>query len=80
MIGKGDDIDLHRSPDFQITKMDLMERTIQLFDGAAVVNVLMDVSARFGVNPQSDKIRYIRVWHEFTDGWRIISGCMRVEA
>ena len=79
IISKKDDITLHKSPGFEITKMDLIDRKIQPFEGVAVVNTLMHVTATIDGNIQSDKLRYIRVWHEFSDGWRIIAGSMHIE-
>lgn len=80
ILGKEDDLNLHKSEGFQIAKMDLVERTIQSFETTVVVNTLMDATAVLGGNAQSDKIRYIRVWHKFPEGWRIVSGSMVVEA
>lgn len=79
VIGKADDLNLHRSPGFRITRMEVVERKIQSYENAAVVNVLMDASAEFGDTTRTDKIRYIRVWSRFPDGWRIIAGSMRIE-
>lgn len=79
IVGKDDDLNLHRSPEFRITKMDVIDRKIICFDGSAIVNVLMDASAEFGGETENKTFRYVRVWHEFPDGWRIISGFMRVE-
>ncbi|MCB0166240.1 MAG: nuclear transport factor 2 family protein [Anaerolineae bacterium] len=74
---KEDDLNLHRSPDFRITKMEVIERDIVSFDTTVVVNVVMDASAVFGEEAQHEKIRYIRVWHQFSEGWRLIAGSMR---
>lgn len=79
IIGKGDDLNLHRSPEFQISKMDVVDRKMVCFDNTVVVNVLMDASAIIGKDKQNKQMRYIRVWHKFSDGWRIISGCMKAE-
>ena len=79
LVRKEDDLNLHKSSDFQITKMEVIDRKIVTFDNTVVVNVLMDASAVFGEDTQNEEIRYIRVWHKFTDGWRIISGSMRVQ-
>ncbi|MCE2597402.1 nuclear transport factor 2 family protein [Motilimonas cestriensis] len=80
VVGKADDLNLHRSPDFRIAKMEVIDRRINIFDGTAVVNTLMDASAHFGDKKQNEKIRYIRVWHKFSSDWRIISGSMRAES
>lgn len=80
IIGKEDDLNLHKNPDFKISKMDVIERNIVSFDNTVVVNVLMDAAAHFGQDIQQEKIRYIRVWHKFSNGWRIISGNMRIVA
>ena len=79
VVGKTDDLNLHKSSKFRISKIDLLERTIQCHKNAAVVNALMDVSAEIGGVAQSNKLRYIRVWYRFNNGWRIISGSMRAE-
>lgn len=79
VVGKSDDLNLHRSPEFQITRMEVIDRNIVCFDGVAIVNVVMDTSAEFGGNAEDKKIRYVRVWHQFPDGWRIISGFMKME-
>ena len=79
VLGKEDDLNLHKLAEFQITRMNLISREIRLFENTVVVNVLMDACAVFNGQPQADKIRYIRVWHKFPDGWRIISGNMRTE-
>lgn len=80
IISKDDDLNLHQSGNFKITKMELIERHIQAFENTVVVNTLMDESAIFDGHVQNDKIRFIRVWHQFTDRWRIISGCMHMLA
>lgn len=79
IIGKEDDLSLHKSPEFRIIKMDVLERKIECFDSTAIVNVLMDASATVGTDTQAGKMRYIRVWHRFSDGWRVVSGFMRTE-
>lgn len=79
IIGKDQDLNMHRSPDFRINKMDVINREIKCLENAAIVNVLMDTVAVISGAPQSNIIRYIRVWHKFSDGWRIISGSMRPE-
>lgn len=79
VAGKIDDISLHKSPDFRITRMNVIDREIRCHENAAIVNVLMDAAAEFGGSLQSNNIRYIRVWYRFSDGWRIISGSMRLE-
>ena len=80
VVGKEDDLNLHKMEEFTITRMNLISREIHQFENTVVVNVLMDACAVFNGQSQADKIRYIRVWHKFPDGWRIISGSMRVEA
>ncbi|MCG8313246.1 MAG: nuclear transport factor 2 family protein [Pseudomonadales bacterium] len=80
VVGKEDDLNIHRMNDFKITKMELISREIHLHEKTAVVNTLMDACAEFGGNVQADKIRYIRVWHKSSNQWRVISGCMRQEA
>ena len=79
VIGKNEDLNLHRSADFHITKMDVIDRSIQCYENAAVVNVLMNASAETGGVAQSNLIRYVRVWYRFGGSWRVISGSMRIQ-
>lgn len=76
VIDKMDDLSSHRSPDFRITKMHMIDRRTQCYEHAAVINVLMDVSAIMGGAIQHHTIRYTRIWYRFSDGWRVISGSM----
>ncbi len=79
IVGKRADLELHKSAEFRIIKMEVVERQIHGYENVVVVNVLMDASAEFNNVVQNDRIRYIRVWYKFFDGWRIISGSMRAE-
>ncbi|MGV3591757.1 MAG: nuclear transport factor 2 family protein [Gammaproteobacteria bacterium] len=76
VVRKADDLELHRSGTLRILQMDVISREIICFGTTAVVNVAMMASARIVDAVRDDRIRYIRVWHEFPDGWRIVSGSM----
>ena len=79
IVSREADLNLHKMDEFKITKMDLISREIHWHENAAVVNTVMDACAEFSGNLQADKIRYIRVWHKSSAGWRVISGSMRLE-
>ncbi|MCE5365269.1 nuclear transport factor 2 family protein [Pseudomonas anguilliseptica] len=77
LVSKVDDLNLHKSPNFSITKMNVINRWSQCFEYAAVVSTLMNVAFVIDGVTKNQKIRYIRVWYRFGDDWRIVSGSMK---
>ena len=77
LVSKADDLNLHKTPGFSITKMDVISRWTQCFKCAAVVSTLMDVTTIIDGVTKNQKIRYIRVWYRFGDDWRVVSGSMK---
>lgn len=76
LVSKTDDLNLHRSPGFFITKMEMINRRVQCFEYAAVVSTLMDVTSIMDGVAKNQKIHYIRVWYRFDNDWRVVSGSM----
>lgn len=74
IYSKQDDLDAHRSAAIRITRLDPSEERIQRFDGFAVVNVRMEMSGTFNGEPFAGSFRYLRVWCQRADGWRIVAG------
>lgn len=69
--GKADDLGLHRSGKFRITRMDMIEREMRDLGDVAIVIVLMDTAALFEQTPMSKKLRYTRVWARKDGAWRL---------
>jgi hypothetical protein len=74
VVGKADDLALHRSGVFQITRMDPGERHVLRLGPVVVVSVRMEASARIDGAEVSGPLRYTRVWCERPDGWRVVAG------
>ena len=76
VVGKADDLALHRSRRLRISKMEWSQRRILDFGDTVVVTVRMDAEAVFdGVSAQGP-LRYTRVWFRRSSGWRVVAGHM----
>src|SRR5438270_8703041 len=73
---KADDLSLHRSGRFRITKMDPSDRQILRLGSTAVVSVRMETAAVFDGIALTKTLRYTRVWYERPEGWRLVAGHM----
>lgn len=76
LASKTDDLAMHRSGKLRITKMDPVERRVLHLGETSVVSVLMKAEAILEGSLVSANMRYTRVWHRRTDGWRIVAGHM----
>lgn len=76
IVGKEDDLSLHRSGRLKITRMEPGERHVLRFGSIAVVSVRMEATASLDGAEVSAPLRYTRVWREHPDGWRIVAGHM----
>jgi hypothetical protein len=74
VVGKADDLDLHRSGRLRITRMVPNDLRIIRLGSVAVVSVRMDAAAIVNGTQVSGPLRYTRVWRECPDGWRIVAG------
>jgi hypothetical protein len=71
---KGDDLSLHRSGRFRITRMDLQERQIISVSGnVSVVLVRMDSAATIDGIAIHKSLRYTRVWAKRDGVWRLVA-------
>lgn len=80
VIGKGDDLALHRSGRLRIARMEPKDFRVLHLDKVAVVSVEMDAEAVFDGAHSSGRLRYTRVWVQRPEGWRIIAGHMSAVA
>jgi hypothetical protein len=78
VIGKADDLALHRSGMFRITRMDPGEQRVLRLGAVVVVSVRMETSAMIDGALVSGPLRYTRVWCERPGGWRVVAGHMSV--
>lgn len=78
VVGKDDDLELHRSGRLRISKMEPSDFRVLHLGTVAVVNVRMEAEAAIDGVRSSGLLRYTRVWAQRSDGWRIIAGHMSV--
>lgn len=71
LAGKADDLALHRSGRFRITRMELVDRTVVDLGETAVVISLMDTAALLDSSQLAGQLRYTRVWAREGEGWRL---------
>jgi hypothetical protein len=76
VVGKADDLALHRSGRLRITRMDPGERHVLRLGAVAVVVVRMEAAAVIDGAEVAGPLRYTRVWHERAGGWRVVAGHM----
>ena len=62
LVSKQDDLALHRSGKLQLKEFSPSEQHIQLYNGFAVVSVLMRLLGTYESKPIDLKIRYTRIW------------------
>lgn len=80
VVGKAQDLEMHRSHRLRITSMTPSDRRIQRVGDTTVVSVRMHTTAIVDGTPVEQTFRYTRVWHHRADGWKIVSGGMVVVA
>ena len=78
VVGKADDLSIHRSGRLKISRMDPSDRHIVRLGSTVVVSVRMEAEASFDGVPARNALRYTRVWHDLPDGWRVVAGHMSV--
>ena len=78
VVGKRDDLELHRSGRLRISKMEPGDLRVLHFGAVAVVNVQMEAEAVLDGVSSSGHLRYTRVWVQRSDGWRIVAGHISV--
>lgn len=76
VVGKADDLALHRSGRLRVTRMDPADRHILDLGTVVVVSVLMQASAVLDGGEVSGPLRYTRVWCERGGEWRVVAGHM----
>jgi len=80
VVGKAEDLEMHRSRRLRITSMTPSDRRIQRLGDTTVVCVRMHTTAIVDGVDVEQTFRYTRVWHRGPDGWKIVSGGMVIVA
>jgi hypothetical protein len=80
VVGKSDDLALHRSRRLRISKMEPTDFRILDLEKVAVVSVEMDAEAVYDGVRSGGRLRYTRVWAQRPDGWRVVAGHMSAVA
>lgn len=63
-----------RSGNLKISEISASEQDISLFDGNAVVSVIVELKGSFLDQPIDGQFKYIRTWKKFGDRWKVIGG------
>ena len=76
VVGKADDLALHRSGKLRINRMDPGERYLLRLGTVVVVSDRMEAAAVIEGVEMTGPLRYTRVWHEVAGRWRVVAGHM----
>jgi uncharacterized protein DUF4440 len=76
MVGKADDLDLHRSGRLKITRMEPSDWRILHLGATVIVNVRMTSEGAMDGVSFGGVLRYTRAWQEQRCGWRVVAGHM----
>lgn len=76
VVGKADDLALHRSGRLRITRMDPGGRHVLRLGAVVVVIVRMEAAAVVDGAEVAGPLMYTRVWHERDGHWRVVAGHM----
>lgn len=74
LLSKGADLDVHRSGEQRITRLDVEDRVVRVRDGMASVTVEARVSGVYRGQAFDGHFRYLRVWHASSGGWKVVAG------
>lgn len=74
---KADDLDLHRSGEERITRVDIEDMQIELHGSVAITVVVTNMAGTFKGETFGGRTRYIRTWLRGDSGWRIVAGSVR---
>ena len=71
---KEDDLELHRSGQEKLTKVDIKDIQIESHGSLAITVVLVDLAGVFKGQSFENRVRYLRTWVHTDKGWRVIAG------
>ncbi len=67
------DLHNHRSGNLKIDGLYPQDQKIKLYDGTAIVSVLMRISGSFAEEPFNGNNRYTRIWVKQDGIWKIVA-------
>ncbi len=77
MFTKQMDLEAHRSGQFIIDQLEHLERDIRLLSNDVVLaSVLAETEGQVSGVPAKGRLRYLRVWQRFGNGWKVVGGSM----
>jgi hypothetical protein len=71
---KDDDLELHRSGQEKLTRVDLKDVQIESHGSTAVAVVVAELAGIFKGQEFEGRYRYIRTWVRSGEGWQVIAG------
>lgn len=71
---KNDDLELHRSGQVRLRRLDLRDVQIELHGSTALAVVLADLTGVFKGQEFEGRYRYIRTWVRSGEDWQVIAG------
>lgn len=71
---KEEDLELHRTRQTKIERIDVEERIVKLYDSTAIVTVAVAMKGSFQGNAFSGRFRYLRAWHNHDGEFRVVAG------
>ena len=75
VLGKKDDLELHRSGVLKFNTLEPSERLVKTNGQLAVVSVRMKLSGVYDGSPFAGDLRYTRIWRlSENDTWQIVAG------
>ncbi len=72
-LGKAEDLAAHRSGNLRLTRLDISQRDIRVFEGGAVVTLRADLGGSFAGTPFAGAFSYTRVWRRQSNRWQVVS-------
>lgn len=78
---KAMDLETHRSGQLRLTTLIAHEPVIHVLPQLAIVSVIVDLQGISAEQSISGRFRYMRVWAQQCDTWRIIAGsCTQMQS
>ena len=74
VIGKAEDLELHRSGAQRISQLDFSDLLVRAYGGTAVSTVAAILAGSLNEQPFSGHFRYLRTWTKTRAGWQVIGG------
>jgi ketosteroid isomerase-like protein len=73
-VTKEQDIANHRSGLLRIDHLSAKNQQISFVEGNAIVSVIINLQGSYAGESIASDFKYLRVWKEFSDGWKVIGG------